>query len=374
MRVQIVDPPAYTPPYDRALAAALARAGARVELLTGPFVHGTVPPADGFDVIEAFHRRSARISPGSRARRPLRAAEHIADMLRWRVGGLGSEADVVHVQWAPVPSLDARLLPRRRPLVATAHETYPVDGWSAPDARAMRRLLLGMDAVTALSEHGARSLREGAGIPAERIRVIPHGPLDHLTRLPDDAPLPAELPDTDRRVVLFFGLIRPYKGPEVLLEAFRGIEGAELWIVGRPLGVDLGALQALASASQSTVRIVPRFVDDREVSALLRRADLVVLPYRQAEQSGVLYAALPFGKAIVMSDVGGFGELASRGAGRLVPPGDAAALHDTIAALLGDEEERRRLGEAALAAASGPYSWESIARAHLDLYTEVTGR
>src|SRR5215212_4795200 len=207
MLVQIVDPPAYTPPYDRSLAAALASAGAQVELLTGPFVHGTVPPADGFDVIEAFQRRSAGIDPGSRARRPLRAAEHIADMLRWRARGIGSEADVVHVQWAPVPSIDARLLPHRRPLVATAHETYPVDRWSAPRARALQKLLLRMDAVTALSEHGARSLLEGAGIPAERVRVIPHGPLDYLTHLPDDAPLPAELAGAEGRVVLFFGLI-----------------------------------------------------------------------------------------------------------------------------------------------------------------------
>src|SRR6478736_2507310 len=60
MRVQLVDPSAFTPPYDRALAAALARAGADVELLTSRFLYGPVPEADGYRVTEAFYRRSSR--------------------------------------------------------------------------------------------------------------------------------------------------------------------------------------------------------------------------------------------------------------------------------------------------------------------------
>jgi hypothetical protein len=54
MRVSVIDPAAYTPPYDRALCAALARAGADVQLITAPFPHGEVPPARGFTVREDF--------------------------------------------------------------------------------------------------------------------------------------------------------------------------------------------------------------------------------------------------------------------------------------------------------------------------------
>ena len=56
MKVQIVDPPAFTPPYDRSLCAALARSGADVELVTSTFSHGPVPPAEGYRVAEAFYR------------------------------------------------------------------------------------------------------------------------------------------------------------------------------------------------------------------------------------------------------------------------------------------------------------------------------
>ena len=82
------------------------------------------------------------------------------------------------------------------------------------------------------------------------------------------------------------------------------------------------------------VRFVPRFVDDAEIPALFRRADLVVLPYREIDQSGVLFTALAFGKPLVLSDVGGFPEVAAHGAAELVPPGDAAALHATLTTLL----------------------------------------
>jgi glycosyltransferase involved in cell wall biosynthesis len=157
----------------------------------------------------------------------------------------------------------------------------------------------------------------------------------------------------------------------VLLEAFRSLSGAELWIVGRPLGMPVEGLGDLAARAAGTVRFVPRFVSDQELPAYFRRADLVVLPHRDAEQSGVLYAALAFGKPIVMSDVGGFAEVAETGAGALVPPGDPDALAERLAALLADPGERERLGAAAAAAAAGPYSWERVAAETMSLYSEL---
>ena len=172
-------------------------------------------------------------------------------------------------------------------------------------------------------------------------------------------------------MILFFGLVRPYKGVDVLLDAFRSVEGAELWVVGRPLGMSVESLQELAARAPGTVRFVPRFVSDQELPAYFRRADIVVLPHRDAEQSGVLYAALAFGKPIVMSDVGGFAEVARTGAGSLVPPGDADALAERLTDLLTRPEERERLAAAATAAAAGPYSWELVASETMALYAEL---
>jgi len=366
IRVQLVDPSAFTPPYDRALAAALARAGAEVELLTSRFLYGSVPEAGGYRVRECFYRRSASRGLEAPGRRAFKLAEHIPDMLRFR---RDADADVVHYQWLTVPGLDATLLPSLRPRVMTAHYVLSPEP-SRRQLAGARRAFGAMDAVVAHSEHGARRLREQVGLDPGRIRVIHHGAFDYLTRLPEEKPLPSELEGAEGPVILFFGLLRPYKGIDTLLQAFREVAGAELWIVGNPR-MDLTALRDLASEAPGRVRFLTRFIEDAEIPAILRRADLIALPYRDAEHSGVLYAAFAFGKPLVLSAVGGFPEVAEQGAARLVPPEDPAALAATLSELVADEAARTQLGKAAARAAASSYSWDEAARQTLALYTEL---
>jgi glycosyltransferase involved in cell wall biosynthesis len=366
MRVQLVDPSAFTPPYDRSLAAALARGGAEVELLTSRFLYGRVPEPEGYRVRECFYRRTASRGLDAPGRRAFKAAEHLPDMLRLR-GRI--DADVVHYQWLTMPALDAYLLPPRRPRLLTAHYVLPPRP-SRRQVSAAHRLFGGMDAVIAHSEHGAARLREEVGLDPARVRVIPHGAFDYFTRLAAEKPLPAELEGAEGPVVLFFGLLRPYKGLDTLLRAFRELRGAELWIVGNPR-MDLEPLRRIAAEAPGRVRFVTRFVEDAEVPAIFRRVDLVVLPYRDAEQSGVLYTGLAFGKPLVLSSVGGFPEVAATGAARLVPPEDRDALAKALSELTAGPEARERLAHAARVAAAGPYSWDAVARQTLTLYEEL---
>src|SRR5262249_57195720 len=101
MRVQLVDPAAYTPPYDHALAGALARAGADVELITSHFPYGPVPREDGYTVRELFYRRGSRDGLSPTRRRAVRAAEHIPDMRRYRRGRAGGGP--LPFPWPPPP-------------------------------------------------------------------------------------------------------------------------------------------------------------------------------------------------------------------------------------------------------------------------------
>jgi glycosyltransferase involved in cell wall biosynthesis len=173
--------------------------------------------------------------------------------------------------------------------------------------------------------------------------------------------------------VLLFGLMRPYKGIDVLLDAWRGadgeepIEDAELWIAGLPK-MDISALEAGAPAN---VRFDPHFITDYELPAYFERADLVVLPYLQADQSGVLFTALAFGKPLLLSDVGGFPEMASTGAARIVPAGDAHALGRALRELLDDDGALAEMRMSAMTAAGGRYSWEAVGRAHIELYEQL---
>jgi glycosyltransferase involved in cell wall biosynthesis len=376
MRVHVVDPSAYTPPYDHALCRALAAAGAQVQLYTSHFAHGPVAPSDGYERRELFYRLAARV-PDARARRAVKLAEHVPDMLRYRRAA--NTADVVHFQWLAVQHLDGRLLPSRaapsgraRPLVLTAHDVLPRE--ARPGQRyAQRRLYERFDAVIVHSEHGRARLIEELGVEERRVHVIPHGAFQHLAVPATIAAPPARggddagLPETDAPVVLCFGLMRPYKGIDLLLQAWRGIENAELWIVGMAR-MDISALRASAPAG---VRFIPRFVTDAELPAYFRRADLVVLPYREIDQSGVLFTALAFGKALLLSDVGGFPEVAATGAARTFPAGGAAALHAALRELLADPGARAALADRARAAADGPYSWDEIGRRTLALYEHL---
>ena len=89
VRVVVADPPAYTPWYDHELAAALARAGAEVEMATTRFRFGEVPAPAGYTRTERFYPLSSRVPGRSRARLPLRAAEHLG-VLAFTVGDLDS--------------------------------------------------------------------------------------------------------------------------------------------------------------------------------------------------------------------------------------------------------------------------------------------
>jgi glycosyltransferase involved in cell wall biosynthesis len=368
MRAHIVDPSAFTPPYDHALASALAAAGVEVELITSHFGYGTVPEPDGYAVRELFYRRAVG-ALGSRTRVAAKLLEHVPDMLRYR-GVAARTADVVHFQWLAVQAVDRFLLPDR-PTVLTAHDLLPREPRPG-QVHAHRRLYDAVDAIVVHSAYGRDLLVSRLGIDPGKVRVIHHGAFRHLAAQAHEASLPQELRAVESPVVLFFGLLRPYKGLETLLEAWRGMPSsrAELWVVGRPRM----RLEPLRSAAPTGVRFIPRFVSDAELPAFFRRADLVVLPYSRTERldwSGVLATALAFGKPVVVSDVGGFSEVAAAGAARLVAPDDPAALGSAIAGLLSDEQAREGLAWGALTAAKGTYSWEAAAHETLALYRDL---
>jgi glycosyltransferase involved in cell wall biosynthesis len=367
MRVHVVDPSAYTPPYDHAFCRALGAAGADVRLYTSRFAYGPVAPARGYERRESFYRLATRLRR-ARTRRLVKLAEHVPDMLRYRRAA--RTADVVHFQWLAVQHLDRHLLPRgrsaaaHRPLVLTAHDILPREPRRG-QLQAQRRLYERFDAIVVHSEHGRRRLTDELALDPALVHVIPHGVFEHLA--PDAAiartpPLRAEKP-----VVLCFGLMRPYKGIDLLLEAWGEVDDAELWIAGMPR-MDLSPLRASAPPN---VRFFPRFITDGELPAYFRAADLVVLPYREIDQSGVLFTALAFGKPLLLSDVGGFPEIAATGAARTFPAGDAGALGAALRELLGDRTALAAIAENARALAHGPYSWEAVAAGTLALYRSL---
>ena len=372
LHVALVDPSGYSRPYDHELADALAARGHRVTLWTARFVHGAAPEAVDYDVVEHFYPRSNRMPIGARLRGPAKALEHVAGLAGLRRALARDRPDVVHVQWAVLRALDrrfyARLAASGIPVVFTAHDPLPNVGGRAR-RRSVAATARSFARVICHSEWGRRALVEHCDVSPERVRVIPHGALTYLCDLPH---VPPPVPDAGPLAVLP-GILRPYKGADVLVQAWPAVRAlvpdATLVIAGRAM-MDVAAL----GAPGPRVDILDRFLSDAELAALLRRAQVVVLPYRRIDSSGVLFAALAFGRALVLSDVGSFRELHDEhGIGVLVPPDDAVELAAAVAGVLEDAAGRAQLEAASERAAAGPFSWQLVARRHEEVYRELAG-
>src|SRR5947207_11830260 len=161
MRVALVDPLAYTPPYDHHLAAALARRGHDVTLLTSEFLHGEAPEPDAYrreDVFLTLSTRLLRGRPRARARLALKGLEYLPSTRRLLRRVRELDPDVVHLQWLPRPEVDVRWVRRlERNTVLTAHDVVPRRQRALP---AWRETLGLVDRVIVHSQRAAEQLSE----------------------------------------------------------------------------------------------------------------------------------------------------------------------------------------------------------------------
>ena len=349
MRVLLADPPAFTPAYDHELAAALARAGADVELLTSHFRFGETPTPLGYTRHEAFYPLSSRLFGRSRLRLPLKALEHPLGLAALR----RRPADVVHLQWLAAPELDVRLFRPDVPSVFTAHDVLPRR--TAHKRDLWRKLLARFDRVVVHSDYGRSTLGE-LGVDA---RVIPHPVFPGTLERTDDG-----------RTVLSFGVIRPYKGLADAIDAVRRVGDARLLVAGDP-AEPMTAYRNAATGIDAEWRL--GYLPPAEVDRAFAEATVAVFPYRpELDQSGALLRALGAGVPAVAYDVGGIAEPVRRyGAGRVVPAGNVEALAAALDELL-SSADALELARAGAQRARDELTWAAAAAAHLALYDEIT--
>jgi glycosyltransferase involved in cell wall biosynthesis len=372
VRVAVVDPPSYTPPYDHALASALAARGHDVDLLTSRFLFGAAPKPDGYRREELFLPLSGRLlaaRPRSRMRALAKGVEYVPSAVRLlrRLDAL--RPDVVHVQWLPLPRYDRawlRRVARKYPTVLTAHDVFPR---RAGQLRAWGEALGLVDGIVVHSDRAVERL-VGAGVDRARVVRIVHPVFEASNGRVAAAPR--------GHTLLFFGLIRAYKGLDVLIRALpevaREISDVRLVVAGDPMDT-VAPLRRLAAELGVDDRVEwrLRFLGEDELLRLMDEAALVVLPYRDLDSSGALATALGYGRPVVVTDVGSLGDIVRefRG-GRVVPPDDAPALATACVELLADPA----LLDASFrgtADARRVLTWEAAAAEHERVY-EAAGR
>lgn len=297
-----------------------------------------------------------------------------------RVADAARGADAALFEWwhpffAPALVALAILLRRRGvPTIAVCHNLEPHE--PIPGGALVARLALaqaaGFVVQSGLDAARIRARRPNAPValvlhPAEAPPPCTHGDVAASLSSPEgrarrDACARAlGIPPAPRRL-LFFGYVRAYKGLPTLLEALPALPAdVQLVVAGEIYHRDAGHYRALAQRLGVAERVVllDRFVAGPDVGCCFGAADVVVLPYWSASQSGVAPLAMACGRAVVASDVGGIPDLVRSGeTGLLVPPRDPAAL---AAALLRALEQAPRFGAAGAAVAARTLTWDAAA-------------
>lgn len=346
MKVVLVDPSLFTGPYDAALSEGLEANG------IDP-CWAVRQPRPGEEIDLPPSRRAAIFYPltdgANRAKRGsvkwLKGGEHFAGLFRLARLAARQNADLVHFQWAPLPSFDRLatiMLQRRVPVVLTVHDTTPFNGVdvSPLQRHGLDALMRTVDQIVVHTTN-ARGILIGEGIDPARISVIPHGPLP-LRAVPRPEFRPDAGPDSGpagRTRIVLFGRIQSYKGVDVLIEALGRLSPErrarlEVVVAGEAL-IPIEPLETRADAlgiDKATLDIRPERLSEQAAADLLASADAFVYPYRAIETSGVFYLSAGFRKWTIASALGSFKDLLSQPApaGRLVRPGD---VDDLTAAL-----------------------------------------
>ena len=269
--------------------------------------------------------------------------------------------------WAPAWFVLTRLAQAGRSLriIFVCHNVWPHERrwWDRPLAR------LALSSGSGFIVHSQQEADDLLSLlPRPEVRITPHPTYQAVGQTAlDVATARRELNlEVDQRVLLFFGFVRPYKGLDVLLEALPAIRHecpVHLLIVGETWGGDARlATQMEQLKSSPDVTIVDQYVPNEDLGRYFGAADVVVLPYRSATQSGVVQLAFGFGKPVITTRVGGLAEVVSDGInGLIVPPDDPLALADAVVRFYHDD-----LGEtlaAGVASQADRFSWQHLAGA-----------
>lgn len=300
------------------------------------------------------------------------------DPFTWMKAAAASRfADAVVFQWwtssvAHMYVALLALLPRQVPVIVEYHEVIDPLEQSLLPVRMYARFLGRIVRLRAThfvvhSDADRNLVAISYGVPPERITVIPHPLYDQYPRL-DREKAKENLGIAEENVILFFGLLRPYKGVKYLVRAFEELpddvaRNTRLLIVGEAWEDRESLARVRESPRRERITVVDRYVPDREVPLYFSAADMLVLPYTRASQSGVAHIAMAFGLPVVATRVGGLAEgMVSYTGAFFVSPESVDELKEEILLHLWEKKKYQPPRE---------LTWESVGEKWMDLCDRV---
>jgi glycosyltransferase involved in cell wall biosynthesis len=324
-------------------------------------------PADSAAEYEPLLDRAVRYRPfdSPRLRQPLRqvftAAAIVREIRRFR-------PDVIHFQHGHLwfnfvlPTL------RSFPLVITIHNPRHHTGDRASRKTPQWLMDFGFRRADRVIVHGESLKREVVrelGIPAGKVHVVPHIAFGQEAAACE--------PEADEKRILFFGRIWKYKGLEYLIQAqaaiTRAMPGAKIVIAGQ--GEDFEPYRQMM-AEPDRFEVHNRYITAAERHELFCGASVVVLPYIEATQSGVVPFAYSYAKPVVATRVGAIPDAVDDGiTGIMIPPRDPAALADSVIGLLQNPARSKTIGAAGRARLDRECAPHVVGRQTIEVYRQA---
>lgn len=279
--------------------------------------------------------------------------------------------DVIHMTsrhpWCPLLLFFLR---RKYPVVTTIHDPEPNIGGRVRSVQRLsnRMLIVLSNKIIVFGEKLKEDLIRN-GMPEEKIEITPHGGFSFfLNWKKDDV-------EEEKNTILFFGRITTYKGLEYLIEAAEIIKNElhnfKIIVAGEG---DISKHKELIKMKNltDTFVLINEYIPNETVPELFQRSSLVVLPYIEGTQSGVVHVGYMFKKPVVATNVGSIPEVVEDGkTGFVVPPRDVNILANAIIMLLKNDELRKEMGENGYRKMEEELSWEKIAKKTIDIYEKT---
>jgi glycosyltransferase involved in cell wall biosynthesis len=224
------------------------------------------------------------------------------------------------------------------------------------------------DYIITLTDHIKEAASQQYGIDLDRIYTIPHAVYEFAQ------PRARRIAGESSYEVLFFGRIIPYKGLDLLLDAWTEIKKAVPQACLRVIGEgDCASFMSFID-SRDDVVLDNRFVEDSEIEGILEASHLVVLPYKRASQSGVIAAAMGAGLPVVCTNVGALSEQVQDGVtGAIAKDVTAGAVAESVISVLSDSAHYEQLSVNTLQVVEEHFSWDAVGQRLVEIMQRELG-
>jgi glycosyltransferase involved in cell wall biosynthesis len=315
-------------------------------------------------------------------RQVLRALEYPIDLLRLVNYIKQEKPKIVHFNWIRLPQLDYLFIRylkiKHIKVIYTVHNFLP-HNTEDQFFNDYFKIYKSVDIIITLTEYVKNLIVQKMGIPEEKIMVIPHMNFAPIVQFYYKNPdLKKAKKNTDQKTILFFGGISPYKGLDVLIHSFKKVKASYpnciLKICGNSSG-DFSQYNNLIEnlgIDKNSIKLDIRFIKMKESIEILKEADLVVLPYKNSSQSGVIPFANTLGVPVIATCVGGIPEMIKEGmSGYCVLPNDPDFLAEKITEVLRNPDKLTRLKQGASQASKEVFSSQLILSRLTKIYHDL---